>query len=245
MKIVGVDIDPTSYLKASQATISWAFEGASKYVCAATVHTIMEAYDSSEFRQIINHADMATPDGMPLVWLLKIKGYPAQTRVYGPTLMLHILELASRDKIPIGLFGGSTASLTALQKNLSNRYPSLSIDYVYSPPFRELSGEEDNQICVEIINSGVRILFVGLGCPKQERWMAAHKDKLNVVMLGVGAAFDFHSGIKSQAPAWMQNAGLEWFFRFLNEPLRLWRRYLWHNPRFIILAIADLLGFIH
>jgi N-acetylglucosaminyldiphosphoundecaprenol N-acetyl-beta-D-mannosaminyltransferase len=245
MKIIGVNIDPTSYSLAVQAITTWSNQRSSRYVCIATAHTIMEAYDSPEFQALINHADMVTPDGMPLVWLLKLKGYLSQTRVYGPTLMTRLLERANEENIPIGLFGGSPSTLMALQKNISTKYPSVPIVYVYSPPFTELSRDEDNQICDEITKSDAQILFVGLGCPKQERWIAAHRGRLSLVMLGVGAAFDFHSGMKPQAPIWMQNAGLEWFFRLVSEPRRLWRRYLVQNPRFIILAIADLVGLIH
>ena len=245
MEIIGVNVSPTNYLVATQDITTWGREGTSRYICIATVHSIMEAYDSLEFKKILNQADLVTPDGMPLVWMLKFKGYPSPTRVYGPTLMIHVIEKAAEKNIPIGFYGGSPSSLAKLRNNITSQFPLLRILFSFSPPYREMTLDEDNQICDDITKSGVRILFVGLGCPKQEQWMAAHKSRLKLVMLGVGAAFDFHSGVKPQAPIWMQNAGLEWFFRLLSEPRRLWKRYLVHNPRFIILAIADLLGLIH
>lgn len=126
---------------------------------------------------------------------------------------------------------------------MQNRFPGLNIVYAFSPPFGEMIREEDDQVIQDIAKSGVRILFVGLGCPKQERWIAEHRDTVKAVMLGVGAAFDFHAGVKRQSPAWMQRLGLEWLFRLLQEPRRLGRRYLYHNPRFVFYAVLDLLGF--
>jgi len=214
-------------------------------VFAANVHMLMEAYDSPEFMKIVNSADMVTPDGMPLVWMLRLKGRKKQERVYGPTLMLHVLEAATRDGIPVGFYGSNDEVLDQLVINMKERYPGLKIVYSFSPPYRELSTAEDQVICEQIQNSGARILFVGLGCPKQEIWMADHRGKVNAVMVGVGAAFDFHAGIKPQAPAWMQAVGLEWFFRLFHEPKRLARRYLYNNPRFVVLALLELVGILN
>ena len=205
---------------------------------------LMEAYDSPEYSKIINSADLVTPDGMPLVWMLHLKGNPGQQRVYGPTLMLHILESAERENVPVGFYGSSPEVLQSLLARMKTRFPNLKVAYSFSPPFQEMSREDDAEIVKRINASSVRILFIGLGCPKQEKWMAEHRGKVNAVMLGVGAAFDFHAGVKAQPPAWMQKMGLEWLFRLITEPRRLWKRYLYHNPRFIILAIADLLGFL-
>jgi N-acetylglucosaminyldiphosphoundecaprenol N-acetyl-beta-D-mannosaminyltransferase len=222
----------------------WSSTSESRYICIANVHMLMEAYDSPQYSHVINSADLVTPDGMPLVWMMRLKGHPDQQRVYGPTLMLHVLEAAERENIPVGFFGSSPEVLQPLIERMQDRFPNLKIVYSVSPPFNEISQEEDAEIVRHINASSVRILFVGLGCPKQEKWMAEHRGKINTVMLGVGAAFDFHAGVKSQAPSWMQKAGLEWFYRLVTEPRRLWRRYLYHNPRFILLAIADLLGFL-
>lgn len=181
---------------------------------------------------------------MPLVWILRLKGYRNQKRIYGPTLLLHILEAAAHKNVPVGFYGSTPIVLQSLLVRMKERFPNLNIAYSFSPPFNEVTQEEDAKI-IDLINaSSLRILLVGLGCPKQERWMAQHRGKINAVMIGVGAAFDFHAGAKPQAPNWMQNVGMEWFFRFITEPRRLWRRYLYHNPRFIYLAIMDLLGFL-
>ncbi|MDO9301263.1 MAG: WecB/TagA/CpsF family glycosyltransferase, partial [Anaerolineales bacterium] len=188
----------------------------------------MEAHDSSEYRQVINSADLVTPDGMPLVWMLRLKGHPDQQRVYGPTLMLHVLEVAARENVAVGFYGSLPEVLQSLLARMEDRFPSLKVAYSFSPPFQEMSQEEEVEVVKRINDSSVRILFVGLGCPKQEKWMAEHRGRINAVMLGVGAAFDFHAGVKSQAPAWMQKIGLEWFYRLVTEPRRLWRRYLYH-----------------
>ncbi|WKZ34317.1 MAG: WecB/TagA/CpsF family glycosyltransferase [Anaerolineales bacterium] len=224
--------------------VDWAQAGGSYYACFANVHVLMEAYDSSDFSKIINGADLVLPDGMPLVWMMRLKGARSQQRVYGPTLMLQVLESAARENIPVGFYGGTPEVLNALVVRMKARCTGLDVVYSYSPPFRELSQREEDEIVLSIDQSGARILFIGLGCPRQEIWMARHRGRINAVMLGVGAAFDFHSGFKPQAPLWTQNIGLEWLFRLLTEPRRLWRRYLYHNSRFIFLAIADLLGFL-
>jgi len=242
--VIGTRVDSTSYAGATQIAADWSSRQESRYICIANVHMLMEAYDSSYFRKIVNDADLVTPDGMPLVWMMRLKGQRDQSRVYGPTLMLHILERAARENIPVGFYGSQPEVLESLIKRMQACYAGLNVAYSFSPPFHALSPEE-NLVMVEQVNrSGCRILFVGLGCPKQEYWMAEHHGKINAVMVGVGAAFDFHSGLKPQAPVWMQAIGLEWLFRLFNEPRRLWRRYLYHNPRFMVLAIADLLGLI-
>lgn len=240
--IIGISIFPTSYAEVVQQVSDWAATGESHVVCVANVHMLMEAHDSPEFCALLNRADLIVPDGMPLVWLLRLKGHKNQQRVYGPTLMLHVLEAATRESIPVGFYGSDERTLRQLVECMQSRFPGLNVAFAYSPPFRALTDEEDEQICTEISASGVRILFVGLGCPRQETWMDAHRRKIKTVMLGVGAAFDFHAGTKRQAPDWVQRLGLEWLFRLTQEPARLARRYIYHNPRFILLAILDLLG---
>ena len=241
-KILGMRVDATSYEDATRRVLAWARAWESRYVCVANVHMTMEAYDAQDFRRIVNAADLVTPDGMPLVWMLRRLGVSGQQRVYGPELTVRVCEAAAREGIPVGFYGGTPEALDGLVQKLKARFPDLKVAYAYSPPFRSLGAEEDEQIVREINASGARILFVGLGCPKQERWMAEHKGRVKAVMLGVGAAFDFHAGRLPQAPAWMQRAGLEWLFRLLTEPRRLWRRYAKHNPRFVILALMQLLG---
>ena len=216
----------------------------SRYLCFANVHMLMEAWDSNEFRSIVNDADLVTPDGMPLVWLMRMKGARRQERVYGPALMLNVLEAAAREGIPVGFLGGKPEVLEFLVERMRRCYKGLNVAFALSPPFTEASREEEQELVERINRSGARILFVGLGCPKQEIWMARHRGRVNAVMLGVGAAFDFHAGVKPQAAAWMQRSGLEWLFRLSTEPRRLWKRYLFHNPRFVALALAEILGLL-
>jgi N-acetylglucosaminyldiphosphoundecaprenol N-acetyl-beta-D-mannosaminyltransferase len=242
--VVALNINETSYADATNRVLSWARQGESSYICIANVHVVIEAWDSSQFAQMVNHADLVTPDGMPLVWMMRAKGQRHQSRVYGPTLMLHLMEAAAHQNLPVGFYGGHPEVLNALVSRMKARYEGLNVVFSYSPPFRELSLEEDKAIVEQINQSGVNILFVGLGCPKQEIWMATHRGQVQAVMLGVGAAFDFHAGVKPQAPGWMQRLGLEWLFRLFTEPRRLWKRYLYHNPRFVVLAVADLLGLL-
>jgi len=243
--ILGIRVDAISYPLAVRQIAAWALdENIQHTVYAANVHMVMEAWDSPVIKEIINSADMVTPDGMPLVWMLRLKGYRKQKRVYGPTLMLSVLEMAAQESIPVGFYGGDPSAVVMLVNRMISTYPGLNVVYFYSPPFRALSPSEDEDIVDQIRQSGLKILFVGLGCPKQERWIAEHRSRLNTVMVGVGAAFDFHAGSKAQAPFWIQNAGLEWLFRLIVEPRRLWRRYLLNNPRFIFLSILDLFGLL-
>jgi len=201
----------------------------------------MESFDSPDFRRVLLEADLVTPDGMPVVWSLRLTGDRRATRVYGPDLTLLILEAAAREGLPVGFYGASPATLGKLAARLTRRFPALHISCLHAPPFRPLTPEEDERAVMEIENSRTRILFVGLGAPKQERWMAAHRGRIPAVMIGVGAAFDFHAGTKPQAPRWMQRAGLEWLFRLSAEPRRLAPRYLRQNPRFLVLFARELL----
>jgi N-acetylglucosaminyldiphosphoundecaprenol N-acetyl-beta-D-mannosaminyltransferase len=240
--IVGMRVDATSYAHAAEEILRWACLNESRYVCVATVNNVIEAYDDPSYAAIIEAADLVTPDGMPLVWGLRSLGVPSATRVYGPDLMPVVCELAAERGIPVGFYGGSEDVLGALRVKLAQRFPGLRIAYCSSPPFRQLTPEEERRTVEDLDRSGARILFVGLGTPKQERWMAAHKHEASAVMVGVGAAFDFLAGKKRQAPRLLQRLGLEWLHRLVHEPRRLWRRYLYRNPRFVALFAAQLLN---
>ena len=242
VNILGTRVAPTSYHEATAVIAEWAARSLSRYVCVATVSQVMEGRDAPTFQAVMNEADLVTPDGMPLVWGLRLLGCKEATRVYGPDLTPIILERAVIDRLPVGFYGGSPAVLDRFVQVMTERFRKLQVVYAYSPPFRALTPEEDQRVVQEINRSGVRILFVGIGNPKQELWMAAHKGEVQAVMLGVGAAFDFLSGAKPQAPRWMMGVGLEWLFRLATEPRRLWKRYLKQNPRFIVLFALQLLG---
>lgn len=223
----------TSYEDAGQRIMAAAKQKTGTYVCVSNVHMCMEAYDSSEFNAVVNNADLVVPDGVPLVWGLKALGESSATQVRGSDLLLHLCKEAEKEGTPIGLYGGTPESLLDFEKFLKREYPALQISFSSSPPFRELSKEEKDNYIEEINQSDTRILFVGIGCPKQEKWMAEHRHKLSCVMIGVGAAFDFFSGRQKHAPRWMQRNGLEWVYRLASDPRRLWKRYLKHNPRFL------------
>jgi N-acetylglucosaminyldiphosphoundecaprenol N-acetyl-beta-D-mannosaminyltransferase len=182
-------------------------------------------------------------DALTLVWALKALGIGHAKRVAGPDLCLHVCDMAANSNIPIGLYGGSPETVERFSKTLCEKFPEIQIVCKISPPFRPLSKDEDIALTEEIVNSGARILLVGLGCPKQECWMADHIERINAVMLGVGAAFDFHSGRVKRAPLFVQNLGLEWLFRLLMEPRRLWKRYAYNNSRFLFFLIIQVARF--
>jgi N-acetylglucosaminyldiphosphoundecaprenol N-acetyl-beta-D-mannosaminyltransferase len=248
--ILGVGISATSYSDVVSLCRAWVTQrryaeraGAAppeaRQVFICTVHSVMTGVLDAHFRNLINSADVATPDGMPLVWALRSFGVDGQARVYGPTLMLRLCAQAVKSGHRIFLYGGRAGQLTALKARLQDRFPGLNICGTLAPPFRPLTADEDARDVAYIGSCAPDIVFVGLGLPKQERWIAGHAPRLpGTILVGVGAAFDFHSGRIRQAPAWMQNAGLEWLFRLLQEPRRLWRRYLL-NPVFLVLWAAQ------
>jgi N-acetylglucosaminyldiphosphoundecaprenol N-acetyl-beta-D-mannosaminyltransferase len=235
-------VDSTSYEEVTQRVTEWARRAESRYVCLATVNNVMEGFDRPEVLEASNSADIVTPDGMPLVWGLRALGARDATRVYGPDLTPCVLAAAERAGLPVGFHGGAPETLAILLQRIRQDYPRLDIRYAVSPPFRPLSPEEDQAELRAINASGCRILFVGLNSPKQDLWMLHRRGAVGSVMLGVGAAFDFLAGTKRQAPRWMMRVGLEWFFRLCSEPRRLWRRYLRHNPRFVLLFALQLAG---
>jgi N-acetylglucosaminyldiphosphoundecaprenol N-acetyl-beta-D-mannosaminyltransferase len=239
-RILRTRVDATSYRHATGQVLDWAAAGESRYVCVATVNNLIEGCDDPGYNALMEAADLVTPDGMPLVWGLRLLGVPDASRVYGPDLTPLVCEEAARRGVPVGFYGGQDDVLDDLAASLTTRYPGLRIAYRWSPPFRPLTAEEEARVADDLVRSGTRVLFVGLGTPKQERWMADHKG-LPMVMLGVGAAFDFLSGRKRQAPRALQGLGLEWLYRLAHEPRRLWRRYLYRNPRFVALFAAQLL----
>ena len=193
-------VDATSYGHAAREILRWARNGESRYVCVATVNNVIEAYDDPAYGAVMEAADLVTPDGMPLVWGLRLLGVGTATRVYGPDLTPLVCQLAAYHGVPIGLYGGSQDVLEALTARLGQRFPGLKLAYRASPPFRPLTADEERRTLEDLERSGARILFVGLGTPKQERWMAAHRPEVKAVMLGVGAAFDFLAAENGRHP---------------------------------------------
>lgn len=206
------------------------------YVTAAAVNLVMSAHEDPETGAAVRGTTLAVPDGQPLVWALKALGNSQATRIYGPNLMAAFCARAARLETPMYLYGGRTPeALELLGVRLRERFPGLQIVGGFSPPFRELTEEEERDVIDEIDSSGAAVVWVGTGQPKQERWMARMRPRLAAPLLvGVGAAFDFHAGLVPQAPGWMQRNGLEWVYRLSREPRRLWRRYARYNPLFIV-----------
>ena len=219
----------------------WASEHESRVVCICNAHSVVTARQDKEFAAAVNSADMATPDGAPVAWLMRRLGASGQQRINGPDLMLKYCEAAAMRGESIYLSGGAETTLSILCDELPKRFPGLVIAGSHSPPFRALSEEEDAAIVRDINDSGAGTIWVSLGCPKQEKWMAAHRGRINGVMIGVGAAFDYHAGVISRAPLWMQNNGLEWLHRLASEPRRLWKRYFVTNTLFIWHAARQLM----
>lgn len=219
----------------------WIKAGERRYVCVVPAHTVMDCQDDGALLSIINGSGLVTPDGMALVWLLRLHGVRHVERVYGPDLMLAACERSVARGWRHFLLGGAEGVAAELARRLQRRSPGVLIAGTLSPPFREFRPDEDEAIAKQINEAGADIVWVGLGSPKQERWMAKHRERLSAsVLIGVGAAFDFLSGRRRQAPRWVQRCGLEWLFRFVSEPRRLWCRYR-RYPRFALLAAAELI----
>jgi len=203
---------------------------------------VMESHDSPEFAAKVNAADMIVPDGMPIVWMQKLQGKRHVSRIRANDLMTSLCAYAEQHGMTVGFYGGQQMVINTIRSRAILDFPKLKIAYAFSPPFRSLTADEDQNITAEIRNADPDILFIGLGCPKQENWMAAHRHDLRSVMLGVGASFDFFAGKVKESPEWIGRLGLEWLFRLAQEPKRLWRRYLILNPRFLWLASLQMLG---
>ena len=241
--VIGAPIDSISWPAALSRVSGWAAARQSRYVCICNVHSVVTARRDKSFANVIREADMATPDGAPVAWLMRRLGVASQQRINGPDLMWrYCAEAAKRDE-SIYLYGGQQQTLDILQRKLLAQFPGLKIAGAYSPPYRQLTSEEDAAVVEAINASGAGTVWVSLGCPKQEHWMAEHRGRINAAMVGVGAAFDYHAGTIQRAPLWMQRNGLEWFHRVCSEPRRLWKRYLVTNSLFIFYAGRQLLGF--
>ena len=207
-------------------------------VSALAVHGLIESVKDRELNQKVNSIDMVVPDGQPIRWALNyFHQANLKDRVYGPTLTLHVLAKASEKNLGVYLYGSQEDTLEKLSQFIQTNYPGVKLCGTHPDRFREATLEEDQQDIDKINASGAHIVLVGRGCPRQERWVADHRGKINAVMMAVGAAFDFHAGLSPQAPAWMQDNGLEWLFRLASEPGRLWKRYLFTNTHFIYLFI--------
>jgi N-acetylglucosaminyldiphosphoundecaprenol N-acetyl-beta-D-mannosaminyltransferase len=239
--VLDTAVDVVGWLPALARVRGWAERGESRCVCFCNVHSVVTARWDGMFAAALGQSDLVVPDGAPVAWMLRRLGHAEQRRVYGPDFFWAYCQSAAASGEPIYLLGSSPDTLERLQERLLQAFPPLRIAGAHSPPFRPLSADEDRAIVDSINASGARTVWVSLGCPKQEIWMASHHDAVHAVMLGVGAAFDFHAGTVRQAPRWMREHGLEWLHRLGTEPRRLWRRYLVTNSVFLFLAARQLL----
>ena len=242
--VLNVQISAVNLRMAVDTIFQWVESRDCRYVCVTGVHGVMESQRNPELRQIHNSAGMVTPDGMPMVWLLRLDGHRHADRVYGPDLVNAVFAAGIRQNIRHFLYGSTPEILARLQHNLLHRFPSALLVGAHSPPFRPVGSIEDEAVCQMIDDSGADIVWIGLSTPKQEIWMARHRDRLKApVLIGVGAAFDIHAGMVRQAPRLIQRSGFEWLFRLTQEPRRLAWRYLRNNPVFALLILKQKMGF--
>ncbi|HEY3931400.1 MAG TPA: WecB/TagA/CpsF family glycosyltransferase, partial [Verrucomicrobiae bacterium] len=235
VNVLGVGISVLNLQTALDAIANAVRERRKGYICVTGVHGVMEAQEDATFRKILNEAFLCTPDGMPMVWAGKLNGHREMSRVYGPDLMLDVCAWSETNGCRHFFYGGADGVAELLAKNLKARFPKLQVAGTFAPPFRPLNAEEEKQLQATVHAAGPDILWVGLSTPKQEKFMAQYLSKLDVtLMIGVGAAFDFHSGRVKQAPRWMQQRGLEWLHRLCREPRRLAMRYFKNNPLFLL-----------
>lgn len=243
VNILGVGVNPVTLPQAVTQISTWIENRSRAYVCACTVHTVMECRRDEQMYRAVNGAGLAVPDGMPLVWLSRAASRRPVSRVYGPDLMLALCQLSLERGYSHYFYGGAAGVPEQLADKLQARFPGLRIAGVCSPPFRSLNPAESDDIATQINQAAPDIVWVGLGTPKQDLWMAEFRPRLAApVLIGVGAAFNFHTGLIPQAPLWMQRSGLEWLFRLSQEPGRLWYRYLVYNPWFLLLLCGQALG---
>jgi N-acetylglucosaminyldiphosphoundecaprenol N-acetyl-beta-D-mannosaminyltransferase len=242
-KLLNVNYTLGPYRSFVDKMIELAHAKRSTYVCVSAVHMFIEAYKDESFAAILNKAEMVTPDGKPLTWALRFLYGIKQDRVAGMDLLPDLLSEAENQNLPVAFYGGTDNMLEKTKEHITKKYPNLVIAKMYSPPFRPLKTEEEESIIKIFNDSGARMIFVVLGCPKQERWMISMKDKINTLMIGIGGALPVLVGLNKRAPVWMQDSGLEWMYRLGQEPKRLFKRYATTNSLFIYLILKEKFSF--
>ena len=242
VRVIGAFIDTLNWDDVLQVIQGWARMRLPRYVCCCNAHSLVTMQQDQAVQAAIDSADLSVPDGMPVAWMMRQLGAQHQQRINGPDLMWRYCALAEREGSSIFLYGNTLRTLKILQDRLQAAFPRLVIAGMISPPFRPLSQEEDRLVIERIRQSGAGVVFVSLGCPKQEMWMEAHRANIPAVLIGVGAAFDYHAGTLKRAPRWMQSHGMEWLYRLCAEPRRLWRRYFVTNLLFVLGASRQLLA---
>ncbi|WP_050765810.1 WecB/TagA/CpsF family glycosyltransferase [Synechococcus sp. PCC 7335] len=240
VEVIGLPITALRLSEQVNLMVEWGKQRLSKVVCVANVHMLVESQRDNHLRSILNRADLVTPDGMPLVWMMRSLGEESQDRVAGMDIFETACKLCQEKNVSIYLIGSTKSVLDTMEARLHKEFPDLKIAGLESPPFRPLSNREDEETVERINRSGAGITFVSLGCPKQERWMEAHRGRLNSVMVGVGAVFPVYAGLQKRAPKWTRELGLEWLYRLVQEPQRLFGRYFNTIPPFVYLAVKQL-----
>lgn len=240
INVLGTRINALSWEQLLGDIVHWARAKQSRIICLCNVHSLITAKYDAALANALQHADLKLPDGAPIAWLMRQHGWPEQQRLSGPDLMWQLMREVEKLQLPLFLMGATPITLSRLKRVSANAFPRLIIAGTLSPPFRRLSRMEERDIVAQINRSGARIVLIGLGCPKQEIWMAQHVNTVSAVMIGVGAAFDYHAGSLRRAPASWQRIGLEWLYRLLQEPRRLTRRYLLTNTLFLLALPAEL-----
>lgn len=239
--VLDTHIDAISWEDVISRIASWAGKHQSRYVTLCNVHSVVTASQDAEFNNVLSQADLTLPDGAPVAWALRREGFPQQRRINGPDLTWRYLAAAEQIGQSVFFYGSTEETLNKLLTRIKSQFPKLRVAGMVSPPYRELTPEEDQAYVDQINHSGAHVLFVGLGCPKQEAWMAAHRGRIHAVMLGVGAAFDYHAKTIRRAPVWVQKIGMEWFSRLLSEPRRLTKRYAMTNSAFMYRMVKSMI----
>lgn len=241
-RAIGLPVAAGTFDAIGTGILDLAQSGAPAYICVAATHPLSLAHGDPAFAEVFERAAMVTPDGTPISWLLRLKGWHAAQRVSGPDLAPWLIAHAEADGIPVYFYGGMADEIAALKQAISVRYPALRVVGWEAPPKLPERPDFDPEAVARMRESGARLIFVGLGCPRQEWWMSRNSAAVPATMVGIGAAFNFLSGRLERAPLWMRRAGLEWLHRLCSEPRRLWKRYLVHNSRFLWFALGDLLA---
>ncbi len=240
-QILGFPISSDSFVDQIGIIVDWGQEKLSRFVCVANVHMLMEAYWNPSFAEVLHSADLLTPDGMPLVWMMNLLRRRPHDRVAGMEILRAVCQRASNSGVKVYFLGTDAPTLNKMRQRLNGEFPKLKIAGMSPLPFRPLSSEEDATVVQAINDSRAGIVFLALGCPKQEIWMHQHKGKINAVMIGLGGVFPIYAGIIKHAPQWVRSSGLEWLYRLKQEPLRLWKRYYSTIPPFILLSFKQIL----
>jgi N-acetylglucosaminyldiphosphoundecaprenol N-acetyl-beta-D-mannosaminyltransferase len=242
-EILGIGISAVNMETATLQIMDWIRYQAREMVSVAAVHSIVDAQREAQSKLAMQNSGICVPDGMPLVWMLKLSGIKNVSRVFGPDLMLSVCDRMSAKNMSAYYYGGAQGVAEELALKMEETYSGIRTAGTYSPPYRELTELEENQIVEKINSTGADIIWVGLGSPKQEKWMYKFRNQLTApVLIGVGAAFDYNTGRIQRAPSWIQNSGLEWLFRLLQEPGRLWKRYMRNNPLFLFYIFCEKFG---